>query len=71
MQLVIICNTGFCRWIPKSNLDVGWQGEDDKEYKAQLSLKFKASFFLQLSFCTGKVSCLLLCVQDNFKLALV
>lgn len=71
MQLVIISNTGFCRWIPTSDLDVGCQGENDKECKAKLWTLAKISFFLQLSFRTGKISCLLSCAQDNFKLAVV
>lgn len=39
MQLVIICNTGFCRWIPKSNLDVGWRGRMTKNVKLSFELQ--------------------------------
>lgn len=42
MQLV--CNAGFCRWVPKSDLDVEWQGEHDKESNAKLQISVKFMF---------------------------
>lgn len=67
MQLV--CNAGFCRWVPTSDLHVEWQGEQDKESDAKLETSVKF-VFLQLPFHTGEI-CLLLCGQDSSKFTLM